>query len=139
LSALAELCCDEAVGQALGGSTASYRRTLLRLARPMFAPGPFGSLAFFCRRSQLIVRIECLDRQELRRDGGGHRNRPVLRRALAGALCLLVLLGSTPPARPRAAESEVSPSLESLQGCLQLRYAVQAALARQASNPPPGP
>jgi hypothetical protein len=138
LSALAELCCDESVGQALGGSTAPYRRTLLRLARPMFAPGPFGSLAFFRRRSQLLQRIEWLDRQELRRESGGHRSRPMLRRALTGGLCLLILLCSTPPARPRAAALEVSPSLESLQGCLQLRYAVQAALARQASNPPPG-
>lgn len=135
LSTLAELCCDQAVAAALGGSTAEYRRTLLRLARPMLAPKPFGSLAFFRRRSQLLLRIEWLDRGENGRRGNGPHGsgRPLLRRVLVGSLCTLVLFCCLPPARPRAGAAELSlPPLESLQGCLQLRYAVQAALARRS-------
>ncbi len=139
LSTLAELCCDQAVAAALGGSTAGYRRTLLRLARPMLAPQhfgsrafgslAFGSLGFFRRRSQLLLRIEGLDRLE---SGRRKRSRPLVRRILSGGLCALVLVSCVPLARPRAGEAEFSPPpLESLQGCLQVRYAVQAALARQ--------
>jgi hypothetical protein len=78
-------------------------------------------------------------------DGRAHsgaRSSRVLRRALWGALCAGVFLGSSPvPSRdPRAAFA--MPPIESLEGCLQLRYAVQAALARHdfeiERNQPPG-
>ncbi len=138
LSELAEHCCDQAVAAALGGATAGYRRTLLRAARPMLAPRAFGSrafgsLGFFRRRSQLLVRIERLDRLER---GRVKVTRPLLRRTAASGLCSLVLVTCVPLAQPRAGEAEPFPlSIESLRGCLQLRYAVHAALARQRIDP----
>ena len=132
LSALTEICCDEAVVAADGGCAAGYRRTLLQLARPMLAPRPFGSLHFFPRRSQLLLRVERLARLD-GRGGVCPCRRRILRRALAGCLWATVLLCSLTPVRPRAGALEFTPlSFESLEGCLQLRYAVQAAVARQS-------
>jgi hypothetical protein len=108
----------------------------------MLAPRALGSLAFFRRRSQLLLRIEELDRRERSaangRSGSGGR---MARRALAGGLCALAFLCSLPAAPRAGAAGFAPPPLESLRGCLQLRYAVQAALARsldQGSTQPPG-
>jgi beta-lactamase regulating signal transducer with metallopeptidase domain len=130
LSVLAELCCDDEVATALRGGTAEYRRTLLRLARPMFAHGSSGALGFFRRRSHLLLRMEWLERRDAWAPGRGGRWRA---RALAGGLCALVFCFCVPLARPRGGIEDLSlPPLESLQGCLQVRYAVQAALARRS-------
>jgi beta-lactamase regulating signal transducer with metallopeptidase domain len=137
LSTLTELSCDQTVAAALGGSTAEYRRTLLRLARPMLLPQPFGSLAFLRRRSQLLLRMEWLERRESSRRGKAPPGTALtcLRRSLAVGLGTLVLLCCAPVARPPADwERFTPPPLESLQGCLQLRYAVQAEIARRSPD-----
>ncbi len=57
LSSVRELRCDEAVMAALGDKAQAYRRTLLAIAQPLWAP---SGLSFFPRRSQLVERAEHL-------------------------------------------------------------------------------
>lgn len=120
LTLLRELACDRTVARALGGDTASYRRTLLSCARPMGAHG--GGLAFLASRSQLAVRVRSLERPI--------RGSVLLRRAAAVTLFTLLFVCSP----PRAAEPTVPfpyavPRLEDLEGCLRLRYAVLSMTA----------
>lgn len=122
LAVLRELACDQTVGRALGGDTANYRRTLLSLARPWAMSAHSGGLAFLTPRSQLAVRVRSLERPI--------SSNAILRRTKAAVLFTLLFACCL----PRAPKFTVPfpyelPSLEDLEGCLRLRYAVLAMKA----------
>lgn len=119
LSCLRELGCDQTVGRALGGDTRSYRRALLTLAGPMAPRATGEGLAFLRPRSQLLTRLRSLERPI--------PSRPLLRQACALSLFAFLLACSLPEPRelPVPFAHEIPP-LEDMEGCLRLRYAVQA-------------
>jgi beta-lactamase regulating signal transducer with metallopeptidase domain len=126
-----EICCDQAVARNLDGP-APYRRTLLDLSRPLLerpAPRAWGRLDFIHAHSQLLARLEWLDRPPAR----SHRLHPA-----ATALCFCVfLLCCVPLARPPQPPTHAQvPALEDLEGCMQLRFAVLAQLAQSRSEIP---
>ncbi len=124
LAALRELCCDQTVTGALRGDAPAYRRTLLELARPLVSRPAPGGLGLVHRHSQLLARLEWLERPLARR--------PHVRRA-ATAFAFAAIFACCVPLAPREAPSPVSqlPPLEDLEGCLQLRYAVFGLLAEE--------
>ena len=113
LALLREICCDQTVARALGGSTSGYRHTLLHMARPLLERPAVGQLGFIHGHSQLLARLQWLERPLPRG--------PWSRRVVSSALCSLVLLCCV-PLGPRPGIS--LPALEDLRGCLQLRYLV---------------
>lgn len=128
LTVLRELCCDQVVAGVLREATPRYRHTLLQLSRPLversagsLAP---GGLAFIHRHSQLLARLDWLQRPPPRH--------PLVRRVTTTFLCGWLLLCCVPlgqtPAAPATA-SATRPGLEDLRGCMQLRFLVLRALA----------
>jgi beta-lactamase regulating signal transducer with metallopeptidase domain len=128
LAELREIACDRAVVNA-AVSRDEYRRTLIRLARPL-VQSPAGLVAgagLFARRSDLLVRLELLASP-----------RPASRAGRAGMflLCAVAFLGmlvvdASAVRRVAAADDGAAGQL---QGCLRLRYAVYAALAEAAQK-----
>ncbi len=122
LALLRELACDQTVGRALGGETASYRRALLSLARPWALEASGEGLAFLTPRSQLVVRLRSLERPVA--------NNAALRRTQAAVLFTLLFVCCLPRApRLTVPFPYELPPLENLEGCLRLRYAVLAMQA----------
>jgi hypothetical protein len=76
------------------------------------------------------------------RVSSGAKSSRIFRNAPWVGLCTLVFFCSSPVTPRDHGAAFTLPSLESLEGCLQLRYAVQAALARRdfetEKNQPPG-
>jgi beta-lactamase regulating signal transducer with metallopeptidase domain len=130
LTVLRELCCDQVVAGILREATPRYRRTLLELSRPLIDRPAMslgaGSLAFIHRHSQLLARLDWLERPLPRS--------PLLRRVTTVLLCGWLLFCCVPlgrsPVGPATA-SMTQPRLEDLRGCMQLRFAVFRALAEE--------
>ncbi len=132
LTTLRELCCDQAVASVLREATPRYRRTLLELSRPLI-DRPVGTLgdgafAFIHRHSQLLARLDWLERPLPRH--------PFVRRIATLFLCGWMLLCCVPLGRPpvsaasATASASTAPStLDDLAGCMRLRFAVFQALA----------
>ncbi len=120
LSICRELACDALAARA-AGSAAAYRRTLLDMARPL-AAAPAGVGLF--GGGELITRLMALESGAML---PSRRQRFVS--AIAGALLLSVSAAAVGYTRP--------PDVEELDasgaGCLRLRYAVYAMLAREAA------
>jgi beta-lactamase regulating signal transducer with metallopeptidase domain len=119
LSICRELACDALAARA-AGSAAEYRRTLLDMARPL-AGAPAGVGLFGA--GELITRLMALESEAMLPSP-----RQRFASAVAGALLLSVSAAAVGYARP--------PDVEELDasgaGCLRLRYAVYAMLAREA-------
>jgi beta-lactamase regulating signal transducer with metallopeptidase domain len=120
LSFLREICCDETVARTLGGSTSTYRRSLLEMAQPLLQRSAWGQLGFIHGPSQLLARLSWLKRPRPRG--------PWPRRLVTTGLCGL-LLCCVPMARTFS-----MPPLQDLQGCLQLRYAVYGMLGQTTDD-----
>jgi beta-lactamase regulating signal transducer with metallopeptidase domain len=120
VSTCRELACDALAARA-AGSAAEYRRTLLDLARPLAAVpagvGLFGA-------GELITRLVALE-SEVVIPSRGQR----ISSAIAGAL----LLGASAAAVGYARPVDLAALDPSAAGCLRLRYAVYAMLAREAA------
>lgn len=152
LALLREICCDHAVATAMSG-TDSYRRTLLRIARRSLRLAPLEGLGFFVGRSQLLIRLEWLER----RPAGNSLPKQLTAMLLvsltligylpltqAQSLARFPAVADAPPTKSttrytpahRIPESlavahEQGPNFEGLQGCLQLRYAVYGELSAE--------
>lgn len=177
LTAVRELRCDETVAAALGEQAPEYRRTLLTISGPLWAP---AGLAFFPRRSQLLERIEHLSQSPA--NSRGHRLAVIAVVAVVVS-CVIPLSADESAAEfsehetnaatgdnaksnevatsvgrestdkdlaARVAEQLIQqpeatpvsyemPPLDELQGCMQLRYAVFAEMARRAKSANPNP
>lgn len=123
LSTLRELCCDQTVARVLRSDTSDYRRTILTLAVPDLPRQSFGAIGFFHRHSQLLARLEWLERP--------HAPRPHLRRFSTALLAAFLLICCVPLAQP-IVPLFVLPNAEQIRefdGCLQKRYAVFGLLA----------
>jgi beta-lactamase regulating signal transducer with metallopeptidase domain len=128
LATLREIACDADV-VALA-SRDEYRRTLLRLARPLAVN--MGGLGFFARRSELITRLMILERPV------PPALSPWLRRC-ATALLFAAVFGGAVAVDSAATKrpAPLDPEGLTLQGCLQLRYAVYAMMAEERRNQEP--
>lgn len=120
LALLRELCCDHTVASVLRDATPRYRDTLLRLSRPLI-DRPVGGLAFIHRHSQLLARLEWLERPLPRH--------PIIRRTATVLLSGWMLLCCVPLAQPTPEPVPPATRLGDLRGCMQLRFAVFQALA----------
>ena len=120
LSTCRELACDALAARA-AGSAAEYRRTLLHLARPL-ATVPTGVGLFGA--GELITRLVALESEAVIPS----RSQRVSC-AVVGALLLGVSAAAFGYARPVDLEALDT----SAAGCLRLRYAVYAMLAREAA------
>ncbi len=121
LAAWREICCDEAVVMALGRQSRCYRETLLSAGRQLLAPAPTGHLAFIPRQSQLITRLEWLDRQPSQR-------------SMLAALAVIFVAVCWAPMGPALQAISTADSPSSTAGCMRLRYQVFQALALQESQ-----
>ena len=95
MTTLRELCCDQTVVDVLREATPRYRRTLLELSRPLIdRPARTlgaGGLAFIHRHSQLLARLDWLERPLPRY--------PLVRRIATMSLCGWLLLCCVPLGR----------------------------------------
>jgi bla regulator protein blaR1 len=138
LATLREIGCDLTVAHLLGEVTADYRRTLLHLARRLLPQPQPGRLALLARRSQLLERLDWLERP--------WHDRPGLRRTVTALVCAVLFVSCVPLARPAGRDASTAlaweeapaadgpdspPALADLQGCLQVRYAIFGMLGRQ--------
>jgi beta-lactamase regulating signal transducer with metallopeptidase domain len=121
-----EVCCDREVARVLSGATAGYRRTLLELARPLLARPGVG-LGFVSPQSLILARLAWLERPLARR--------PLAERAATLGAVVLMLVCCLPMATHRAPPSRDLPVLSEQRGCMQLRLAVLAHLARERTEP----
>ncbi len=127
LATLREICCDRLVADSLGGQSRQYRDTLLELARPwVMKPRP-GHLGLIHRHSQLLHRLEWLERSF---------SAGVMWRRLATlGLCTLLFVCCVPlaiqPPPPVIASNFESAILPDDPGCMRTRFAVMRALANQ--------
>ncbi len=125
LDTLREIACDAEVVSTT--SRDEYRRTLLRLARPL-ASAPHRvvpGLGLFEHRSDLLTRLSILERP-------GRPGPLTGRTAAAAVLAAGIVMMLAVDASTRAFDPD--PSFGSdMQGCLRFRYAVFAALAREAA------
>jgi beta-lactamase regulating signal transducer with metallopeptidase domain len=126
LALLREIGCDRRVVLALGGAARDYRHTLLRLAAPMFEPARPPAIALLGGRSQLVTRLDALERPVAR---------PRLGERLLAVSLLLALLACGVPWAPRVTPELQPPDLAQLPGSLQKRYAVMRYMAAQAPQP----
>jgi beta-lactamase regulating signal transducer with metallopeptidase domain len=129
-----EVRCDQMVVEVLGGS-ASYRQTLLDLARSLVAPASGPLLDFLPRQSQLYLRLERLRNQQA--------SRGVWRRLASPCLVTLIFLSCIPRTAPAALSTlpdspnsdleatAKTDSEENLQGCMRMRYKVLGLLAHE--------
>jgi beta-lactamase regulating signal transducer with metallopeptidase domain len=126
LAALRELACDRDVTRVVA-SRDEYRRTLIRLARSLVdEPALVAGARLFARRSDLLVRLELL--------AAPARPPSRLGRACVVLMCVaampaFVIVDAT-AARVIGADGDAAQSA----GCLRLRYAVYAALAKEAAD-----
>lgn len=129
LAALREIGCDQDVARILGDHTASYRRTLVRIAVPSLLPAGAGSMGFFGQRSGIVDRIEALRRTPPR----GNR---LLRRAapILGALLIASAVPGRAPPDPVPALLPPGVTWADLQGCLQKRWFVAGLLAQEEAG-----
>jgi beta-lactamase regulating signal transducer with metallopeptidase domain len=123
LSTLREIACDARVIRATGARE-EYRHTLLRLARPLAAARPAGTLGLFGRGSELLERLSILERPLPRRSP--------FRGLAAVALVAACIVGTlaidaATSIRVMVTDSEIDP------GCLRRRLAVYARLAEEAA------
>jgi beta-lactamase regulating signal transducer with metallopeptidase domain len=123
LALLREIGCDRRVVLALGGAARDYRHTLLRLAAPMFEPARPPAIALVGGRSQLVARLDALERPVAHLRLG--------ERLLAVSL-LLGILACGVPWTPRVTPELQPPDLAQLPGSLQKRYAVMRYMAAQS-------
>lgn len=91
-----ELGCDQLVAEVLTDATPQYRRTLLSLSRPQWAP---AGLPFFPRRSQLLERVERLAEP---------CRTPARWRACGAAIAFLVLAACLLPMAPSGSSATAS-------------------------------
>lgn len=150
LAELSEFAADRAAATAMAGGRAAYRRGLLEATAgttqaPTFAAAPLGA-----RRAALLRRLDALERRAPARRRYGVQCLAPAAFALPLA-CLAPAMGTAPraapppavevpsvafvadpaPAAPAAPALDAS-ALREMEGCLQRRYAVLAALhARQ--------
>jgi beta-lactamase regulating signal transducer with metallopeptidase domain len=159
LGTLRELCCDQTVAYHLRGRTAEYRDTLLEFARRLYGVPSWGELRFIHRHSQLMARLDWLERPQ--------RRGLISHRAATGLVVGGLLATCVPLARPVAHPSSIAlgpgefdaaatelampaqmmpatafsfqlPPIDDLPGCLQRRYVVLGMLAAQeaaSTNP----
>lgn len=128
LAALREIACDREVAR-VADSRDEYRRTLIRLARPLAMPSSslVAGARLFARRSDLLTRLDLLARPSR----SSSRSARVWMLAMgAAAMSALVVVEAVAVRRPVPADGSVM----QLYGCLQLRYAVYAALAQEAAQ-----
>ena len=121
LATLREIAVDEAVARALG-ATPAYRRTLLELARPLLARPAVAPVlgenhGFTHRHSQLMARLEWLERP-LRRPSAVRRTASSL--VLSGIVACCVPLAPVPPPPFTFSVADLPP-YEELEGCMQKR------------------
>ncbi len=123
LRTLREMACDEAVATALRESAAEYRRTLLELSEAFLVRS--APLTFGRRRAEIVQRAAALRRIPASRS----RVRRVMSFAgflMLAACCAPGMAPHAAPPAPPALHAEAPP------GCLQLRYTVLQALARES-------
>lgn len=130
LAAFAEFACDRAAAERASGGVAACREALARTALGDSAP-PLA-LGFRPRPSLLDARLRAL----LFNACPGPSARLAAPAGFALALASIGAARGAPPddaQRAAAPMAAVHPPLESLEGCLQKRYAVLAALAQSTS------
>ncbi|MEL6905438.1 MAG: M56 family metallopeptidase, partial [Planctomycetota bacterium] len=135
LDALAEFACDRAAARRAAGGAEACRAALVRAALAVGSAGRGPALGFQPRRSMVRARLRALAAPEL-----GARPAPAL-----GFAAALALVGGArtaeglapsdalvpPAAAPLAAPlAQGHPPFDALEGCLQKRYVVLAALAQ---------
>ena len=128
LTALREIACDREVAR-VADSRDEYRRTLIRLARPLAMPSSplVAGARLFARRSDLLTRLELLARP-IRSSSRGRRASLFAMGAVA--MSMLVVVEAVAVRRSAPADANAS----RLYGCLHLRYAVYAALAQESAQ-----
>jgi beta-lactamase regulating signal transducer with metallopeptidase domain len=127
LAALRELCCDQAVARVLGDATPDYRRTLLEMSRRLIYRASPSAMGFVHTHSQLLARLEWLDRPP----GRGS----LARRAATSIVFALLVACCVPLSLPLIAPMPAilafqSPALDEVDGCMQKRFVVMQAMAR---------
>jgi beta-lactamase regulating signal transducer with metallopeptidase domain len=125
LATCVEVCCDRRVALLLEGSAPAYRRTLLELARALVHRPALGRIGFVHRHSQLLARLEWLERP--------FTHRSVVHKTVTVSL-LVVMLVCCLPLAPASFQPPRVSLPESPEGCLRLRYAVFSALAQEEVN-----
>lgn len=132
LATLREICCDRIVADALSNESCDYRDTLLELARPWVMKPRAGQLGMIHRHSQLLHRLEWLERS--------FSLSVIWRRMATLSLCLLLLVCCVPLATPMPQKFTIDfdPSiLDGEQGCMRTRLAVMQAMAEyEKANAP---
>ncbi len=133
LSALREICCDRFVTDTLGERSPHYRDTLLELARPWITRQRTGQLALIHNHSQLLHRLEWLERS--------CSTRVLWRRAMTLLMSLTLMLCCVPLSQPHpepAGFDVPDPAWFRIgEGCMRTRIAVMQAIAaeEQAGDP----
>jgi bla regulator protein BlaR1 len=126
LTALREIACDREVAR-VADSRDEYRRTLIRLARPLARPSSLvAGVGLFARRSDLLTRLDLLARPGPSSSRGA---RVCLLTMGVVATSMLVVVEAAAVRRSASADADAM----RFNGCLQLRYAVYAALAQEAA------
>jgi beta-lactamase regulating signal transducer with metallopeptidase domain len=128
MAALREIACDREVAR-VAHSRDEYRRTLIRLARPLAMPSSslVAGARLFARRSDLLTRLDLLARP-LR--SSSRWARACLFATGAMAMSVLVFVEAVAVRRSAATDADAM----QVYGCLQLRYAVYAALAQESAQ-----